>query len=162
MARRQPTRGLRIAGGAAWLAACTPAAPARAPASQAGGGTVHLLLHDPRTATGPSRTCDSDLCRPLLDLIHRAYQTIDLAVYGVRGQPELLSALADARDGLGYAQCIVRNVYAIGRSGNVECHFVCGNDAPFVMMHEFHWVLDGDDMTVRIFIAIIDHRGKAG
>ncbi len=81
---------------AALLAACTPSAPAHAPTGD-DAGSVRLILHDPHGAKGPSTACETELCRSLLERIHRAYESIDLAVYGVRGQPELLAALSQAR-----------------------------------------------------------------
>jgi phosphatidylserine/phosphatidylglycerophosphate/cardiolipin synthase-like enzyme len=60
-------------------------------------GTIQLLLHDPSGRPGPSEACEVELCRSLLGLIEGAQTSIDFAVYGVRGQPEIVAALAAAK-----------------------------------------------------------------
>jgi phosphatidylserine/phosphatidylglycerophosphate/cardiolipin synthase-like enzyme len=60
-------------------------------------GTIELLLHDPSGRPGPSEACEINLCRSLLELIQGAQTSIDFAVYGVRGQPEIIAALEAAK-----------------------------------------------------------------
>lgn len=58
---------------------------------------VHLILHDPTGRPAPSEACDVDLCRSLLAAIDEADETIDFAVYGLRGQPAIHDALVRAK-----------------------------------------------------------------
>ena len=60
-------------------------------------GSVRLLLHDPSGRTGTSQACEVELCTSLLGLIEGAQTSVDFAVYGMRGQPELLAALEAAK-----------------------------------------------------------------
>jgi phosphatidylserine/phosphatidylglycerophosphate/cardiolipin synthase-like enzyme len=77
------------------------AAPAAAPTAADGRPTasdpVHLLLRDPTGTTAPNTLCDMPFCEALLELIQKAEHTVDFAVYGVRGQPAILDALAAAQ-----------------------------------------------------------------
>lgn len=58
---------------------------------------VRLVLHDPTGRPAPSEACDVDLCRSLVTLLSRAEKTIDFAIYGLRGQPDVLEALKAAK-----------------------------------------------------------------
>jgi len=60
-------------------------------------GRVRLLLHDPSDRPAPGQACEIELCTSLLELIGGAQTSIDFAVYGVRGQPQLLAALEAAK-----------------------------------------------------------------
>ncbi|MCA9571453.1 MAG: hypothetical protein KC656_26630 [Myxococcales bacterium] len=57
---------------------------------------IHLFLADPRERPAPSTTCDAPHCAVLLERIRAARHTIDFAVYGFRGQPEIVDALEAA------------------------------------------------------------------
>ncbi len=57
----------------------------------------HLILHDPVGRPAPSTACDVDLCRSLVALIDSAEETLDLAIYGLRGQPAIFEALVRAQ-----------------------------------------------------------------
>lgn len=60
-------------------------------------GSVRLLLHDPSDRSTPSEACEVELCTSLLALIEGAQTSVDFAIYGMRGQPQLLAALAAAK-----------------------------------------------------------------
>ncbi|MFV8748991.1 phospholipase D-like domain-containing protein [Nannocystaceae bacterium ST9] len=62
-----------------------------------GKGALALYLHEPGDQPGPSSACDVDLCTSLLALIEGAEHSIDFAIYGMRGQPDILSALERAK-----------------------------------------------------------------
>lgn len=55
-----------------------------------------LITHSPNQEE-PNRNCDEEICSILLDNIKKSNKTIDFAVYGFAGQPEILEALKDAR-----------------------------------------------------------------
>lgn len=59
--------------------------------------SLTLFLHAPDEQARPSEACEIPLCTVLLERIEAATRRIDLAVYGLRGQPVLLDALARAR-----------------------------------------------------------------
>ncbi|MFM2162051.1 MAG: hypothetical protein RLZZ383_1563 [Pseudomonadota bacterium] len=58
---------------------------------------VRLLIRDPTGTTAPNTQCNVPFCESLLELIEGATTSIDFAVYGVRGQPAILDALAAAK-----------------------------------------------------------------
>lgn len=58
---------------------------------------MRLILHEPSASTAPSTECDVELCTALLELIEDAEQSIDFAIYGMRGTPTILDALVRAR-----------------------------------------------------------------
>ena len=57
---------------------------------------IDLLLNSPINKSGPARDCESNICKALLASILEADETIDFAIYGIRGQPLILNALEDA------------------------------------------------------------------
>jgi len=67
------------------------------PLGTAEAQSMRWLLHDPVANQGPSQACADELCTGLLKLIEGAERSIDLAVYGVRGQPVLTDALLAAQ-----------------------------------------------------------------
>ncbi|MEX1365059.1 MAG: phospholipase D-like domain-containing protein [Nannocystaceae bacterium] len=91
-----------------WLAlaltstfACGPAAGpdgegSDAPVLRDPEGSIRLLLNPP-TGTGPRSECVAEVCTSLLRLVDDADKTIDFAVYGVRGMPQVISALTQAQ-----------------------------------------------------------------
>ncbi len=60
-------------------------------------GTVELVLNDPRQRAAPADTCDVRACTSLLQAIDGATRSIDIALYGMRNQTALLTALVRAR-----------------------------------------------------------------
>lgn len=60
-------------------------------------GPIELVLHDPVDRTRPADSCDARVCGALLERIEAATSTLDLALYGMRDQTALLSAIARAR-----------------------------------------------------------------
>lgn len=62
-----------------------------------GPGSVALILNDPEGRPAPLDKCDVGLCTSLLGLIEGAQETIDFAIYGMRDQSQILSALKAAK-----------------------------------------------------------------
>lgn len=60
-------------------------------------GSIALYMHQPSGRLAPSSTCDIDLCTSVLALIEGAEHSIDFAIYGMRGQPDILAALERAK-----------------------------------------------------------------
>ena len=55
-----------------------------------------FITNSPIEKEGPNEECSEIICQSLLDLIKNADSKIDFAIYGLRGQREILSALIDA------------------------------------------------------------------
>ena len=51
---------------------------------------VKVITNSPIEQTTPSNKCKSEICIELLNLINNSKHTIDFAVYGLRGQNEVL------------------------------------------------------------------------
>ena len=66
--------------------------------SLAHAGSVELILNDPVGRTRPADTCDVRLCTSLVERIDAAEHQIDLAIYGLRDQTAVLTALARAKE----------------------------------------------------------------
>jgi phosphatidylserine/phosphatidylglycerophosphate/cardiolipin synthase-like enzyme len=62
------------------------------------GSNVKLIYNSPLVFNFPEKNCVSDICISLLSLINNAEQTIDFAIYGLRGQDEILNALINAKN----------------------------------------------------------------
>lgn len=60
-------------------------------------GSIRLLLNDPTGRATPSDSCEVELCTALLELIEGAQTSIDFAIYGMRNQQAVLSALKAAK-----------------------------------------------------------------
>ena len=58
--------------------------------------TIKLITNSPINNNGPSKDCNVEICTSLLELINHANKTIDFAIYGLRGQDEILQALINA------------------------------------------------------------------
>ncbi len=58
---------------------------------------LELVLYAPGDQPAPSTRCDGALCAPLLAQLKAATSSIDFAIYGLRGQPEVLAALVAAQ-----------------------------------------------------------------
>ena len=56
-----------------------------------------LILNNPVGRPAPSTACDVALCQSLVTLIEGAQTSIDFALYGVRGQPDIARALVEAQ-----------------------------------------------------------------
>ncbi len=89
------TAGLRIPSQLAVFAALLasfggPASPLLAAPS------IELIFNDPQRLERPADHCAAESCKRLLKLIQEAESTIDLSVYGMRNQSDLLKALEDA------------------------------------------------------------------
>lgn len=85
------------------LAVCvaTPApgaAPAPGSAAPAPGtGSIKLFGLSPIGMTGPVDSCATTACKQLLTAIGDAKETIDFAIYGIRGQSAIMEALTKAK-----------------------------------------------------------------
>lgn len=66
-------------------------------ASSALASSLGLALHEPSGRPGPLDTCDISLCKTLLERIEGAERTVDIAIYGMRGQTAVLDAIKKAR-----------------------------------------------------------------
>ena len=58
--------------------------------------SIKLITNTPIDKSGPSQSCTVEICTSLLELINQAEKTIDFAIYGLRGQKEILNALINA------------------------------------------------------------------
>ena len=58
--------------------------------------TIKLITNSPIHKNGPNKDCNTEICTSLLKLINSANKTIDFAIYGLRGQKEILNALIAA------------------------------------------------------------------
>ena len=59
---------------------------------------VRVITNSPHLYSSPQNNCNSEICSELLSLITKAEKTIDFAVYGLRGQDDILDALVDAQN----------------------------------------------------------------
>lgn len=60
--------------------------------------SLKIITNSPIDKIGPSSECNEDICYSLLELIDNSNSSIEFAIYGVRGQPEILDALKSAKD----------------------------------------------------------------
>ena len=58
--------------------------------------SIKLITNSPLNTNGPSENCNVEICTSLLELIKDSKKTIDFAIYGLRGQKEILNALIAA------------------------------------------------------------------
>lgn len=58
---------------------------------------INLVFNNPNDYRSPEPSCGSDLCSTLLKEINSATQTIDFAIYGMRGQEAIFDALIAAK-----------------------------------------------------------------
>ena len=58
--------------------------------------SIKLITNSPLNTNGPSKNCNVEICNSLLELIKDSKKTIDFAIYGLRGQKEILNALIAA------------------------------------------------------------------
>lgn len=66
-------------------------------AAPALASSLTLFLHHPSGEARPAEACEIPLCASLLERVEAADRSVDLAIYGLRGQPTLLEALDRAR-----------------------------------------------------------------
>ena len=55
--------------------------------------SLKIIVNSPIDQVKPNQKCDQEICKTLLDLINESKSSIDFAIYGLRGQPEILDAL---------------------------------------------------------------------
>ena len=55
-----------------------------------------IYLNSPLERDGPKTHCIDEICTSLLRLINGAKSSIDFAIYGLRGQHDILDALKEA------------------------------------------------------------------
>lgn len=72
------------------LVSCTQADP--------GTSRLQVISNSPLGKAGANSACTTRLCLSLLSIIEGAKVSIDFAVYGLRGQPEILEALHRAEE----------------------------------------------------------------
>ena len=60
--------------------------------------SLKIITNSPVDKIGPSSECKEDICYSLLELIDNSNSSIEFAIYGVRGQPEILDALESAKN----------------------------------------------------------------
>lgn len=60
------------------------------------GESIKLITNYPNYER-PNKGCSAKICQSLLKIIKASRHTIDFAIYGLRGQPEILAALIEAR-----------------------------------------------------------------
>ena len=60
--------------------------------------SLKIITNSPVDKIGPSSECNEDICYSLLELIDNSNSSIEFAIYGVRGQPEILDALESAKN----------------------------------------------------------------
>ena len=58
--------------------------------------SIKLITNSPLNKEGPNKDCNKEICSSLLKLINEAKTSIDFAIYGLRGQNEILLALVNA------------------------------------------------------------------
>ena len=67
-----------------------------APNLTSANDSIKLITNSPIQNNGPSEKCNVEICTSLLKMINNANETIDFAIYGLRGQNEILKALINA------------------------------------------------------------------
>jgi phosphatidylserine/phosphatidylglycerophosphate/cardiolipin synthase-like enzyme len=63
-----------------------------------GKSSIKIITNSPLVYTSPNGNCNAKICTELLSLINNSKQTIDFAIYGLRGQDEILNALINAKN----------------------------------------------------------------
>jgi len=59
--------------------------------------SIKIITNSPLVYTSPNNNCNAEICIELLSLINNSKQTIDFAIYGLRGQSDILDALVNAK-----------------------------------------------------------------
>ena len=60
--------------------------------------SINIITNSPLVYTSLNSNCDTEICTELLELINNSKETIDFAIYGLRGQDEILEALVNAKN----------------------------------------------------------------
>jgi len=63
-----------------------------------GNTSIKIITNPPLVYASPNNSCNTEICTELLKLINNSKQTIDFAIYGLRGQSEILKALVRAKE----------------------------------------------------------------
>lgn len=58
---------------------------------------MQIFVHTPLATSTPNLHCDQPTCRSLVEAINASQSSIDFAIYGLRGQKEVLDALVQAQ-----------------------------------------------------------------
>jgi phosphatidylserine/phosphatidylglycerophosphate/cardiolipin synthase-like enzyme len=58
---------------------------------------INIVFNSPINKTGPSDLCTTEICKSLTQLINSSKESIDFAIYGLRGQSDILDALVNAK-----------------------------------------------------------------
>jgi phosphatidylserine/phosphatidylglycerophosphate/cardiolipin synthase-like enzyme len=73
---------------------------------------IKVITNSPLTHLTPNKSCESKICKELIYLIENAEDSIDFAVYGLRGQIEVLNTLIAAKNrGVSIRGVIDKDVY---------------------------------------------------
>jgi phosphatidylserine/phosphatidylglycerophosphate/cardiolipin synthase-like enzyme len=59
---------------------------------------INVIFNSPINKTGPVNICSTDICKSLTQIINSSKESIDFAIYGLRGQGEILDALVSAKN----------------------------------------------------------------
>lgn len=59
---------------------------------------ISIVVNSPIDKTTPKDICSTEICTELLSLINNSKKSINFAIYGLRGQTEILEALINAKD----------------------------------------------------------------
>lgn len=82
------------------LLACEPKTASDRPANGKAiveDGSIRLILNDPKQFDRPQDICEAEHCKALLGLIEGAQTSIDFAIYGMRNQTVIKTALVAAK-----------------------------------------------------------------
>ena len=63
-----------------------------------GKSSIKIITNSPLVYTSPNNNCNTGICNELISLINNSKHTIDFAIYGLRGQDEILNALINAKN----------------------------------------------------------------
>ncbi len=112
---------------------------------------VALYFNSPLIYHKPQNSCESQTCKPLLKLIKESKKSIDVVIYGLREQDEILNALIEAKD-RGVIVRVVSDVDTKGGNYYDPSHILAnsihtlktdsGRGASYIMHNKF-FVFDG-------------------
>ena len=60
--------------------------------------SLQIITNNPIHKSEPSSKCGEEICSSLLELINKSNSSINFAIYGIRGQSQILDALKSAKD----------------------------------------------------------------
>lgn len=64
--------------------------------NSASADSIKIINNTPINKSGPSNSCVEEICTSLIELINDSQLSINFAIYGLRGQSDILNALIDA------------------------------------------------------------------